>query len=306
MSPRAEGIESEVVRRLTDGIEPAEVRHILVRCLGGELASSDALLELMMASNDAAIVRHAIDEVTRRADEDSRASDRMVRDRVDDLTQLVVDAENGVDRVVDRTRTTPVQYAAVADATGHEIESREALWLLPDELRGVALGTLFDVLTVWGSVHAAACALELGCGSGRVLAVLASRVKEAHGVERDGALAAAARRRTEALSSAFVIEGHSGHDLATHEPASFDLVLAVDYLAALADDAQREDAIREAARVLRPGGHLVIVNWSLDLDPEPEAERVVAAAVRHGLVPRRIGERPVAVWRALVHQLAKG
>jgi hypothetical protein len=101
MSPRAEGSESEVVRRLTNGIEPAAVREVLVRCLGGELTAAEALIAILAESGDPAVVRRAVDEVTRRADEDSRAGDRMVRDRVDDLTKLVVDPEDGADRVAD-------------------------------------------------------------------------------------------------------------------------------------------------------------------------------------------------------------
>lgn len=102
MSPRAEGSESEVVRRLTQGIEPEPVRRVLVSCLGGELAAAEALIALLAESGDPVVVRRAVDEVTRRADEDSRASDRMVRDRVDDLTKLVVDPEDGADRLADR------------------------------------------------------------------------------------------------------------------------------------------------------------------------------------------------------------
>jgi hypothetical protein len=102
MSPRAEGPESEVVRRLTQDIEPEGVRRVLVRCLGGELPAADALIALLAESGDADVVRQAVDEVTRRADEDSRADDRMVRDRVDDLTKLIVDPEDGADRMADR------------------------------------------------------------------------------------------------------------------------------------------------------------------------------------------------------------
>lgn len=111
MSPRAEGTESEVVRRLTSGIEPEAVRAILARCLGGELPGADALIQLLAESGNPEEVRQAVDEVTRRADEDSRAGDRMVRDRVDDLTKLVVDPEDGADRVHDRLTPRPASWA---------------------------------------------------------------------------------------------------------------------------------------------------------------------------------------------------
>lgn len=126
MSPRAEGSESEVVRRLTSGIEPPSVRQLLVRCLGGELPAADALIALLAESGDAAVVRRAVDEVTRRADEDSRADDRMVRDRVDDLTKLVVDPEDGADRVADRAWPSALgpeerpTRPGIGGADGHE------------------------------------------------------------------------------------------------------------------------------------------------------------------------------------------
>ena len=299
MSPRAEGIESVVVRRLTDGIEPPPVRDILVRCLGGEMPTSDALVALLAVSGDPAVVRHAVDEVTRRADQDSRADDRMVRDRVDDLTQLVVDAENGMDRVADRARATPPATDAVPT------EGREALWQLPDEQRGRALEALLDVLAGWGSLRRDHRAVELGCGTGRVTELLAGRVREAHGVEAEGALAAAARRRTEPLSNAFVQEGRSGHDLAAYDPDTFDLALAIDYFASLGGEPARDEALAEVARVLRPGGHLVIVNLTHDGDGSAEATTLRAQVARFGLAPGRLGERPVGSWRAVVHQLVR-
>lgn len=121
MSPRAEGPESEVVRRLTNGIEPEAVRHVLVRCLGGELAAADALIALLAESGDPAVVRQAVDEVTRRADRDSRASDRMVRDRVDDLTKLVVDPEDGADRMADEFARR--SHASMTRQSAHELDA---------------------------------------------------------------------------------------------------------------------------------------------------------------------------------------
>ena len=301
MTPRAEGTESVVVHRLTDGIEPPEVRDILVRCLGGEMPTSDALVALVAASGSPAAVRHAVDEVTRRADQDSRADDRMVRDRVDDLTQLVVDAENGVDRVADRARDSELPPMPPAVAT----EGREALWQLPEEQRVRALDALLDTLASWGSLHREHRALELGCGTGRQLELLAARVAEAHGVEGEGMLAGAARRRTEALSNAFVQDGRTGHDLAAYDARTFDMALAVDYFAALGADAAREEALAEVARVLVPGGHLVIVNLTHDGDGSAEAEALRVQGAPLGLVPGRLGERPVASWRAVVHQLVR-
>jgi hypothetical protein len=84
------GLEAEAINRLTDGLQPNEARAILVQCLAGEVAPSTAIAQ-MIAQSGAAPVRAAIDEVTRRAATISRASDMLVHDRVDELTQVFVE-----------------------------------------------------------------------------------------------------------------------------------------------------------------------------------------------------------------------
>jgi hypothetical protein len=109
MTTRA-GLEAEAITRLTDGIEPREVRAILVQCLAGDLAPSEAISRMLNESG-AVTVRLAIDDVTHRAATLSRASDMLVQDRVDELTQVFVEmvaaiaAANGVAK----TRSRPGQ-----------------------------------------------------------------------------------------------------------------------------------------------------------------------------------------------------
>jgi hypothetical protein len=67
------------------------MRAILVQCLAGEVAPSVAISR-MLAEGSAYVVRAAIDEVTLRAATVSRASDMLVHDRVDELTQLFVES----------------------------------------------------------------------------------------------------------------------------------------------------------------------------------------------------------------------
>jgi hypothetical protein len=89
MSSRT-GLEAEAINRLADGVQPPEVRAILVQCLAGELAPSTAITR-MVAKEGPVTVRAAIDEVTHRAATISRASDMLVHDRVDELTQVFVE-----------------------------------------------------------------------------------------------------------------------------------------------------------------------------------------------------------------------
>ena len=89
MTTRA-GLEAEAITRLTEDIEPRAVRAILVQCLAGELAPS-AAISRMLEVGGAATVRLVIDDVTHRAATISRASDMLVHDRVDELTQVFVE-----------------------------------------------------------------------------------------------------------------------------------------------------------------------------------------------------------------------
>jgi hypothetical protein len=100
------GLEAEAINRLTDGVQPNEVRAILVQCLAGEVAPSTAIAQ-MIAKSGAAPVRAAIDEVTRRAATISRASDMLVHDRVDELTQVFVEHVADLADVNDSSKVRP-------------------------------------------------------------------------------------------------------------------------------------------------------------------------------------------------------
>ena len=83
-------MEAEAISRLTDGLQPPAIRAILVQCLIGVLAPSAAITR-MLEVDSPSTVRAAIDGVTHRAATLSRAGDTMVRDRVDELTQIFVE-----------------------------------------------------------------------------------------------------------------------------------------------------------------------------------------------------------------------
>jgi len=111
---RRTGLEAEAINRLTDGVQPNEVRAILVQCLAGEIAPSTAISR-MIAESGAATVRAAIDDVTHRAATISRASDMLVHDRVDELTQVFVEHVAELADVSDSSKIQP----------GSEVKKRE-------------------------------------------------------------------------------------------------------------------------------------------------------------------------------------
>lgn len=104
--------------------------------------------------------------------------------------------------------------------------------------------------------------LDAGCGDGALACAAASRGAEVTGIDADPAMLAAARSRaaTAGLRATFS-EGRI--ERLPFPDASFDVVVAVTVLCFVADAG---GAVREMARVLRPGGRLVIGElgrWSL-------------------------------------------
>ena len=100
------GLEAEAINRLTDGVQPPEIRAILMQCLAGEVAPSTAVAR-MLWEGGVATVRAAIDDVTHRAATISRASDMLVHDRVDELTQVFVEHVAGLVDVSDGSQGRP-------------------------------------------------------------------------------------------------------------------------------------------------------------------------------------------------------
>jgi hypothetical protein len=125
MSSRT-GLEAEAITRLTDGLEPRAIRAILVQCLAGEVAPSAAISK-MLAAEGALTVRAAIDDVTRRAATISRASDMLVHDRVDELTQIFVEKVAEIADIGDATMSRPGSGSGPLSrpsGPGHHDESR--------------------------------------------------------------------------------------------------------------------------------------------------------------------------------------
>jgi SAM-dependent methyltransferase len=106
------------------------------------------------------------------------------------------------------------------------------------------------------------CVLDLGCGDGALALELARRGAIVTGLDADGAMIAAARERSALASMPMTLVVGEAENLPFEDDA-FDRVVAVTLLC-LVDDGRK--AIAEMARVLRPGGRLVIGElgyWSL-------------------------------------------
>lgn len=162
--------------------------------------------------------------------------------------------------------------------------------------------------------------VDLGTGTGRMLELLAPQATRAVGVDSSHEMLAIARSRLEGLPQAQVRHGDI-HSLPLNA-GSADLVVLHQVLHFLDDPAA---ALSEAARVLRPGGRLLIADFAphgreelrddhahrrLGISPEHMAgylERAgLAAVTREDLPPPADGGLTVSVWLAQHRAGARG
>src|SRR6476659_7727004 len=236
------GQESEAVKRLLLGITDNAVRDILARCMDGSISPSVALMQMLIETEDEVIVRAAVDDVTRRAAALSRSGDNLVRDRVDDLTQLVVENEHGCRRIAEMLRSnmdSPDPAPSVEEGIAfcerlfdwsvqQSEEASVALYSLGNpELLEKATAEIVAQLSYWNAVTPQTTVLDIGCGIGRMLIALAPRVHRAIGIDVSAKMADAARRRCAHLPTVTVIKGN-GRGLGGVESSSCDVALAVD------------------------------------------------------------------------------
>jgi|GEM_PF-3034767 len=135
-----------------------------------------------------------------------------------------------------------------------------------------------------------AALLEVGCGPGRLLETVAARgfAREVVGVDLSPYLLERARKR---LAGTRVRLVHADGLALPSEPESFDAVVASHYVGHLPREV-REDAARELVRVVRPGGHVVVIDHHWHSWPEVAGVRKDRALrLNAGLIDLTVFER---------------
>jgi len=149
-------------------------------------------------------------------------------------------------------------------------------------------------------------ALDLGCGIGRIIERIAPEMDRVVGVDISGGMLATARLRCGRFTNIALLQS-SGRDLALFRDASFDLVYAVDtfpYLVLSGGDIA-ERHMRDIARVLRPRGTLLVLNYSYSGNRERDRREVAAVAGAASLQVVRDGTRDFTTWDAVTFQMVR-
>jgi SAM-dependent methyltransferase len=278
-------------------------------------------MQMLIETENAAVVRAAVDDVTRRAADLSRSGDSLLRDRVDDLTQLVLENEQGCSRIAEMLRShmdSPDPAPSVEEGIAfcerlfdwsvqQSEEASVALYSLGNpELLERATREVVMQLERWGILSRDRTVLDIGCGIGRLEVELASRVGAVHGIDVSMQMINAALRRCAPLSNVHLLKV-TGRDLADYSDRSFDAVIAVDTFPYINQSgaALVERYFAEAQRVLKPGGDFVILNFSYGNNDAADESTVRMLAGRHSFEAITAGERPFALWDGVAFQLRK-
>jgi SAM-dependent methyltransferase len=291
-------------------IPTADIQRIVDRYLRSEASAPMVLMELVQLTQDTAAIARALPmlggepgrlrELARHfADNEDgcRTIVRMIRQGLDS-PEVAEDADVGIER------SRRLFDASVAQSE----ESSVALYSLGNpELLAAATKEVIGVLEDWGVLGLNRDALEIGCGIGRLMVPLCSRVRSVVGTDVSSGMISAARRRLEGFSNASLLLT-AGKGLSEFGSASKDLAYSVDtfpYLV-LAGPALVERHFREVQRVLRPGGDFVLFNYAYGRSRENASAEVLALAHGAGLQVMRSDESPFRIWNGIGWLMRRG
>jgi SAM-dependent methyltransferase len=186
-------------------------------------------------------------------------------------------------------------------------EASVALYSLGSpELLAAATDEIVDRMDDWGLLGPDRDALDLGCGIGRFLQALAPRLRSVIGLDLSPRMVGEAEARCRGLPNVRVARG-TGRDLAGISDATLDLVLAADVFPYLVQAGGNLPArhVAEFARVLRPGGAALILNYSYRGDQAADDRDIDGAASQSELRIERRGRADLQTWDGTTYLLRK-
>jgi CelD/BcsL family acetyltransferase involved in cellulose biosynthesis/SAM-dependent methyltransferase len=284
---------------------------IVARLRDGTLPHNVALMQLAYRARSAAEVEAVLVGAADAADAEGgrrlRAARALWREspRVFSLVQAMRseveapgsgsgDAVRSCARLFDRAASHAADGAAALYALG-----REDLLLRASEEIAI-------LLEARGLLGKRTRLLDLGCGSGRMIAALAPRASQIIGVDISSGMLAAARQRLGRHRNVTLVQG-SGRDLAWLMDDAVDLVLAIDVFPYIVEGGPGliSNMVAEAGRVLCAGGSLVVLNWSYRGDIASDGREARARGKRQGLELKEAGPAGLRLWDAALFHLVR-
>ena len=297
---------------------PPHLRPALQACASGALPANIALLRLLIETVDRNEVETAIEAAVEGACRQPRA--RRAAARLQQV--LTLWRENPQAFATVKAVLQGVEHGGTAAAVDEGIadwartfdrmaqaspEGSVALYALgnPGLLRA-ATDEVVARMREWRLLGRDRAVLEIGCGIGRFAAALAPECESILGLDISEALIAQARQRCAGLPNVTLVRS-SGRDLAAAADATIDLVLAADVFPYLVQTGVElvDRHFDEAARVLKPAGHLLILNFSYRGDLRQDRSDIAGLAARRGFELRRSASQDFTLWDAATFLLRR-
>ena len=280
----------------------------------GVISPEVALARMLLGGMDAGAIAQALDgaALDGMASHPAVAAMRGLLDRragaMDALAREVAETAAAHDASGPTPGEGVARIAAFFDrAVRHSPEASVALYSLGDP---AILAAATAEIVAWLEAHSllrpGADVLDLGCGIGRVAAALALRCGSVLGLDVSAGMVAEARVRLAGVPNV-VVRQTAGQDLDMLAAGSLDLVLAIDSFPYIVQTGAAT-ALRHvagAARALRPGGALCILNLSYRDDPAADRADAAGWAVATGMRLVHDGEQPFRVWDGTAFVLAR-
>lgn len=280
------------------GACPPAARAVLLRYLAYEISAEIALMHLLLAAGSLSVLCKCLEALAATGRAEFVRLARLAAEHRDGLARAARLVEAGLTEPQgddDPLFAIRQQYDRAATLAP---EAAVALYSLGDPaILDRATAELAALLDRWGLLAPDREALDIGCGIGRVEQAIASCLRHITGIDLSAAMITEARRRCAGVANA-AFAGCDGRGLAQFSTANFDLILAVDSfpcLVAAAPDLAAHH-IRDAGRILRPGGHLAIFNYSYRGDLALDRADIAATATAAGLTVLRNGTRDLTLW----------
>ena len=287
---------------------PPPLRAPLARYLAGNASGEITLMHLALQLGDASLLGALLATLAGTAPERKELAEllRLAEANMNHLGQVAALAKGGL---VNIPSDEGDAIAAIGDQFDRAVavapEAAVALYSLgAADILDRATSEIVSRLAEWGLLRPDATVLDIGCGIGRIERALALRVGAITAIDVSSGMIEEARRRCRDLANV-AFEQCKGRHLAGFGNQSFDLVLAVDsfpYLFA-ADPEIIARHLRDAARILRPGGAIVILNFSYRGDEEADCRDIENHASANGFTIRRAGTRDFTLWDGLTFLL---
>lgn len=295
-------------------VEPKAIRGILEDCLAGEASPPVSLSRLLLGMDRVEEVEALFASLLEGREPDGgdpvSAMARLLRDHRPgcELAAAVLHDHPEIDGPIVPWERNLSRYRQFFDrAVGLNEEASVAAYCLGEPtLLDECTREIVELLAGWSVLGPGRRTLDLGCGIGRIEAVLAPRLGEIHGIDISPRMLDSARRRCAGLAN---VHFHlsPGSDLFDFPDASFDLVLAVDSFPYFYQGGPEFVAFTflEIARVLRPGGDFALLNYSYRSSRSADRREVTHLADLFGFELRVAGGQPLRLWDCEAYQLRR-